>query len=207
MKKLFYSLLILGLFSATPVFAREYFDNMPHWEVLQPYVQDVTEGTTLLRLINAPVFERHLFYNSSTTEHILGTYRGIIGNSVLYGSRMGLGGGAFISDWTGSDYNFTSPVAGKYMLVGYPYLYGASYHAYIKWGTNDGHVDVSQIKVLPWILSDLTMPPSVISIPIASSSDMLAATGALTTDLWTILAAFMGIPLGFYVIPKIIALF
>ena len=47
-------------------------------------------------------------------------------------------------------------------------------------------------------------PPAVsghlFSVPMASSSEMLASTGVLGMDLWTIIALAMGIPLAFYVI-------
>lgn len=44
------------------------------------------------------------------------------------------------------------------------------------------------------------------AIPVASTSDLFASAGTLITDLWILLAVAMGVPLGFYVIPKIIAL-
>lgn len=51
------------------------------------------------------------------------------------------------------------------------------------------------------------VPSKILNIATASSSDILASTGTLITDLWQILAIVIGIPLTFYVIPKIIAFF
>jgi hypothetical protein len=48
--------------------------------------------------------------------------------------------------------------------------------------------------------------PSLFSVPMASSSDMLASTGVLFTDLWVIIALVIGIPLAFYIIQRVIAL-
>jgi len=51
-------------------------------------------------------------------------------------------------------------------------------------------------------------PPSgqIITLPVASSSDMLAATGTLFSDLWLIIALFISIPLVFVIIPMVIDL-
>jgi len=45
--------------------------------------------------------------------------------------------------------------------------------------------------------------PSLFSVPMASSSDMLASTGVLFTDLWVIIALVIGIPLAFYIITRV----
>jgi uncharacterized membrane protein len=47
---------------------------------------------------------------------------------------------------------------------------------------------------------------SYLSIPAASSTDLFSSAGNLTGDLWPILVVAMGVPFGFYIIPKIIAL-
>jgi hypothetical protein len=48
---------------------------------------------------------------------------------------------------------------------------------------------------------------SLYSLPMASTSDMLASVGTLFTDLWVIIATACGIPLGFFVIKRVIGLF
>jgi hypothetical protein len=48
--------------------------------------------------------------------------------------------------------------------------------------------------------------PSLFSVPMASSSDMVASVGTLFTDLWVIIAIVIGIPLAFYIIQRVIAL-
>lgn len=45
-----------------------------------------------------------------------------------------------------------------------------------------------------------------ITIPTASSSDLFAAVGQLTTDLWVLIAIAIGVPLAFYVIRKVVGL-
>jgi len=45
-----------------------------------------------------------------------------------------------------------------------------------------------------------------ITLPTASSSDLLSATGTLFTDLWVVIAVAVGIPLAFYVIRRVVAL-
>ena len=45
-----------------------------------------------------------------------------------------------------------------------------------------------------------------ITIPTASSTDLFAAVGQLTTDLWVIIAIAIGVPMGFYIIKQVIAL-
>jgi hypothetical protein len=48
--------------------------------------------------------------------------------------------------------------------------------------------------------------PSLFSVPMASSSDMVASVGTLFTDLWVIIALVIGIPLAFYIIQRVSAL-
>lgn len=45
-----------------------------------------------------------------------------------------------------------------------------------------------------------------LTIPSASSTDLLSAVGTLFTDLWVVIAVAVGIPLAFYVIRKVISL-
>jgi hypothetical protein len=45
-----------------------------------------------------------------------------------------------------------------------------------------------------------------ITIPTASSSDLFAAVGTLTTDLWVLIAIAIGLPIAFYIIRKVIGL-
>lgn len=47
---------------------------------------------------------------------------------------------------------------------------------------------------------------SILTIPTASTTDMLAATGVLFSDLWLITAFAAGVPLAFYIIRRVIAL-
>jgi hypothetical protein len=47
---------------------------------------------------------------------------------------------------------------------------------------------------------------SYITIPTASSSDLFASLGTLTTDLWVLIAVALGVPLAFYIIRRVIAL-
>jgi len=47
---------------------------------------------------------------------------------------------------------------------------------------------------------------SVITLPETAGADLLANVGTLTTDLWVLIALAVGIPLGFYVIRKMISL-
>jgi hypothetical protein len=50
------------------------------------------------------------------------------------------------------------------------------------------------------------MPTSFITLPMASSSDLVAAAGTLFNDLWPILVLAIGIPLAFYLLRNIIGL-
>ena len=52
----------------------------------------------------------------------------------------------------------------------------------------------------------LTQMLSLVVLPSASSTDLLANVGTLFTDLWVIIALAIGIPLAFYVIKRVIAL-
>jgi hypothetical protein len=47
---------------------------------------------------------------------------------------------------------------------------------------------------------------SIITLPSASSTDMLSNVGTLFTDLWVMIALAIGVPLAFYVIRRVIAL-
>ncbi len=51
-------------------------------------------------------------------------------------------------------------------------------------------------------------PPTIsyLSIPVASSTDLFSAVGNMVSDLWSLISIAMGVPLAFYVIPKVIAL-
>jgi hypothetical protein len=48
---------------------------------------------------------------------------------------------------------------------------------------------------------------SLYSLPMASTSDITANVGTLFSDLWVIIATACGIPLGFFVIRRVIGLF
>lgn len=48
--------------------------------------------------------------------------------------------------------------------------------------------------------------PSLFSVPMASSSDMVASVGTLFTDLWVLISIVAGLPLAFYVIRRVIML-
>jgi hypothetical protein len=45
-----------------------------------------------------------------------------------------------------------------------------------------------------------------ITLPSTAPTDVFAAVGTLTTDLWVLLAIAMGVPLAFYIIKQVIAL-
>ena len=45
-----------------------------------------------------------------------------------------------------------------------------------------------------------------ITIPTASSTDLFASVGTLTSDLWVLLAIAMGVPLAFYILRQVISL-
>jgi hypothetical protein len=47
---------------------------------------------------------------------------------------------------------------------------------------------------------------SIVTLPTASSTDLLANVGVLFTDLWVMIALAVGIPLAFYIIKRVIAL-
>jgi hypothetical protein len=47
---------------------------------------------------------------------------------------------------------------------------------------------------------------TLVSLPSASSTDLLANVGVLFSDLWVIIALAIGVPLAFYVIKRVIAL-
>lgn len=47
---------------------------------------------------------------------------------------------------------------------------------------------------------------SIITLPSASSTDLMSNIGILFTDLWVIIALAIGLPLAFYVIKRVIAL-
>ena len=45
-----------------------------------------------------------------------------------------------------------------------------------------------------------------ITLPSTAPTDVFAAVGTLTTDLWVIIAVAIGVPLAFYIIRKVISL-
>ncbi len=45
-----------------------------------------------------------------------------------------------------------------------------------------------------------------ITLPTSAPTDVFAAVGTLTTDLWVIIAVAIGVPLAFYVIRQVIGL-
>ena len=45
-----------------------------------------------------------------------------------------------------------------------------------------------------------------ITLPTSAPTDVFAAVGSLTTDLWVILAVAMGVPLAFYILRQVISL-
>jgi hypothetical protein len=45
-----------------------------------------------------------------------------------------------------------------------------------------------------------------ITLPTTAVNDLLAYAGGLTSDLWTLIALAIGIPLAFYIISRIIGL-
>lgn len=47
---------------------------------------------------------------------------------------------------------------------------------------------------------------SIITLPGSAVSDLMANVGVLFSDLWILLALAVGVPLGFYIIRKVISL-
>jgi len=47
---------------------------------------------------------------------------------------------------------------------------------------------------------------SIITLPGTTVSDLMANVGVLFSDLWTLLALAIGVPLAFYIIRKVISL-
>jgi hypothetical protein len=47
---------------------------------------------------------------------------------------------------------------------------------------------------------------TILTLPSASTTDVLASVGTLFTDLWVLIAVAVGIPLAFYIIKRVIAL-
>jgi hypothetical protein len=47
---------------------------------------------------------------------------------------------------------------------------------------------------------------SYIALPTSAPTDVFAAVGTLTTDLWVLIAVAIGVPLAFYVIRSLIGL-
>jgi len=47
----------------------------------------------------------------------------------------------------------------------------------------------------------------MIELPLTAVADVTAQIGTLVTDLWVVIALIVGIPLGFYIIKKVIGLF
>lgn len=45
-----------------------------------------------------------------------------------------------------------------------------------------------------------------ITLPSSAPTDVFAAVGTLTTDLWIIIAVAIGVPLAFYIIKRLIGL-
>ncbi len=45
-----------------------------------------------------------------------------------------------------------------------------------------------------------------ITIPTSAPTDLFAAVGTLTTDLWVVIAVAIGVPLAFYIIKRVIGL-
>lgn len=69
------------------------------------------------------------------------------------------------------------------------------------YGDPPGVYHYSSIIIRPagWI-------PPILSMPETASSDLLANVGGLFTDFWPIIAMMFGIPLAFYIIPRVIEL-
>lgn len=47
----------------------------------------------------------------------------------------------------------------------------------------------------------------MITLPVDAVSDITANISTLVTDLWVVIALIVGLPLAFYVIRKVVALF
>ena len=47
----------------------------------------------------------------------------------------------------------------------------------------------------------------MIELPATAVADLTAHLGTLFTDLWVVIALIIGLPLGFYVINKVISMF
>jgi hypothetical protein len=47
---------------------------------------------------------------------------------------------------------------------------------------------------------------SYITLPTSAPTDLFAAVGTLTTDLWVLIAIAIGVPIAFYIIRKVIGL-
>lgn len=47
---------------------------------------------------------------------------------------------------------------------------------------------------------------SLVTLPVGATTDMTANVGTLFADLWPLVAVIVGIPFGFYIIRKVIAL-
>ena len=224
MKKLFLStaILITSLGFALPVFAEApYLDCSPHFKITNPYQDDFINNDIVYRLENAPVRVFRIYLSAVPTtcpeysENNVagGFYQGIVGASAnLLGAPIAAAGYSGMSVYSTST-NYTSPAAGtKYFLAQYPYTNRNSYDTYFKSGYNDGNVNLGKTKTLAWTLGSAVWSPingngTYLSIPTASSTDLFASAGTIFGDTWQLIIIALGVPLAFYVIPKIILLF
>lgn len=81
---------------------------------------------------------------------------------------------------------------------------------YLKTGINNGCIDTRKIQTLEWesvgTCEGVQPRNSRITVASASSTDIFASTGTITTDIWIIIAMAIGMPLAFYIISQIVAL-
>lgn len=65
----------------------------------------------------------------------------------------------------------------------------------------DDWLDTSEIT-----LRNPGWKPPIITMPVGSFDDLVANTGTLFSDLWAMVVVGFGVPISFYIIPRIIAL-
>jgi len=170
-----------GYYITNPVSVSVSFDN---WDFLGPYF-----GTPNYWTLQAASTLRDVFLSpsncvASTTLSLSATFNFNIGEEV---QLIYIGGYDTLEHCQNAE-----STGGEEGGMGYYWLEGA----------NGEHFISEEFPIIFTI-----GVPSLYSLPMASTSDITANVGTLFSDLWVIIATACGIPLGFFVIRRVIGLF
>jgi hypothetical protein len=165
-----------------------------YWK-LNNYLTDATSNSNNLTNINGATFSTDVPFDPAPSQHTLTTSatHGTITPDCLTGCLYDEGSEVELTAYPAGGYHFDYWTGG---LTG---------------SNNPDSVTMSSDKSVTAHFEADEAPPETIasnlfSVPMASTSDMLASTGTLSVDLWVIIALAIGIPLAFYVIRRLVAI-